>query len=241
MSVERSAWLLVEVGGSSIQTARRDPFGRFWFTPGLVLEPEHSVALACPGVVRDGRVLHATNLGWPDDADPGEELGIERLSLVANDAVAAALGESVLRGRHGPEHDLIYVSLGTGVGSAQVIDGVASELDLGHRFIGGDAYCDGCRSTGCLNSELSAHRLPAWLAPDDHERVARTLASSLRGIAPDGRTPVVLGGGIVRRHAAIASILDGLIPNPVQLSMAPAEAKSAAYAGLDHLTRVQRA
>src|SRR5947209_4063909 len=153
-------WLLTEVGGSSIQTAQRDASGRFWFTPGLVRETDRPIALACPGLIRSGSVLYATNLGWPDQADPREELGLQTISLVENDVVAASLGESLLRSTTRPERDLFYVSLGTGVGSAQVLGGIASDLNLGHRFVGGTIYCSGCRSVGCLNAYLCSSHLP---------------------------------------------------------------------------------
>jgi predicted NBD/HSP70 family sugar kinase len=131
-------WLFVEMGGSSIQTVQRDSSGWFRFTPGLIRETSRPIALACPGIIRDGYVLYATNLGWPDQADPKEELGLKNIQLVENDAVAAGLGESILRSKKGPEQDLFYVSLGTGVGSVQVTHGTARYLDLGHRYVGGE-------------------------------------------------------------------------------------------------------
>jgi hypothetical protein len=67
--------------------------------------------------------------------------------------------------------------------------------------------------------------------------VARTLASTLKDMSVDERMLLVLGGGIARRYPALASILDSLIPNPTELTVAPAEATSAAYAGLDYLSR----
>jgi len=57
-------------------------------------------------------------------------------------------------------------------------------------------------------------------------------------MATDEQALLVLGGGIGRRYPGIASILDGLIPNPTQTTIAPTEAKSAAYAGLDYLTHL---
>jgi len=235
--VETDPWLFVEVGGSSIQTAQRDLAGRFWFAPGLVRDPGRPIALACPGLIRDGRVRYATNLGWPDEADPGRELGVEGIALVMNDAEAAAVGESVLRTGDAPTLDLLYVTLGTGVGSARVRDGVASYLDLAHRHVGGTNYCAGCRSVGCLNSLLESRRLPPHLTDEDQAFVARTLAAALVDLAPDQDAPLVLGGGIARRYAAIAARLDHLVPNPTTLTRAPAEAKSTAYAGLDYLSR----
>ncbi len=236
-----SPWLLVELGGSSTQTVQRDASGHFWFTPGLVREPGRPVALACPGLIRNERVLYATNLGWPDDADPARELGVERIAIVENDAVAAGLGESVLRSRGQTLVDLLYVALGTGVGSAQIIGGRARDLDLGHRYVGGEVYCSGCRNVGCLNAYLCSQHLPATLSPDDQAFVARTLAGALRAMAVDERLLLVLGGGIVRRYPAIATLLAALLPNPTGLTVAPIEAKSAAYAGLDHLARLYEA
>ncbi len=230
-------WLFVELGGSSTQTVQHDASGRFWFSPGLVREPGRPVALACPGLIRDGRVLYATNLGWPDDADPARELGLESVAIVENDAVAAGLGESILRSGERPPLDLLYVTLGTGVGSAQVIDGVASDLDLGHRYVGGDAYCIGCRAVGCLNAYLCSQHLPATLGADDQAFVARMLAAALREMGVDERLPLVLGGGIARRYPAIIALLDALVPNPTEPTAAPAVATSAAYAGLEYLSR----
>src|SRR5262245_36711930 len=69
-------WLFFELGGTTSQTAHQDTDRRFWFTSGVVPPRGRPVALACPGLIRNGRVLYATNLGWPADADPKQELGI---------------------------------------------------------------------------------------------------------------------------------------------------------------------
>ena len=228
-------WLLVELGGSSTQTVQVDPHGRFVFTSGFVHDPGRLVALACPGLIRAGRVLYATNLGWPDDADPAHELGVESVAILENDARAAGLGESILRSGKEPALDLVYINLGTGVGDAHVIDGRASHLDLAHHQVGGDAYCTGCRSVGCLNAYLCSQHLPTPLSADDQLFVARLLSAVLRDMAIGEHLPVVLGGGITRRYPAIVSLLGSLIPNATEPTAAPDEAKSAAYAGLAYL------
>ena len=196
------------------------------------------MALACPGLIREVHVLYATNLGWPDDADPAHELRLQSVAILENDARAAGLGESVLRSGETPALDLIYVNLGTGVGDAQVINGVVSHLDLAHHHVGGDLYCAGCRAVGCLNAYLCSQNLPTMLTVEDCAFVAHTLASALKDMCVDERMPLVLGGGIARRYPIIAAILDDLIPNPTELTAAPAEAKSAAYVGLDYLSRL---
>jgi hypothetical protein len=182
-------------------------------------------------------VLYATNLGWPDDADPAHELGLERVAILENDARAAGLGESVLRAGETPALDLFYVNLGTGVGDAQVVNGVVSHFDLAHHHVGGTLYCTGCRGVGCLNAYLCSQNLPRVLTAADCALVARTLASALEDLSVDGRRLLVLGGGIARRYPALVTVLDDLIPNPTELTAAPAEAKSAAYAGLEYLAR----
>lgn len=234
-----NAWVFVELGGSSAQTAQCDDVGRWWFTLGVVLVPGRPVALACPGVIRNGRVLYATHLGWPDVADPTAELAVERVPVVMNDAVAAALGESVLRTGASPTLDLIYLGLGTGVGDAYVRNGVVQDLDLGHILIGGATYCEGCRAVGWLNGHLAARYLPTPLTQADQRYVASTLARALHARAVDAQTLVVLGGGIARRHPTIVPMLADHIPNPVATTAAPVEAKSAAYAGLAYVVQQQ--
>jgi predicted NBD/HSP70 family sugar kinase len=228
-------WLFIELGGASSQTAQCDQEGRWWFTPGVVQAPGRPIALACPGVIRKGRVLYATNLGWSDVADPAAELGVDRVPVLMNDAVAAALGEAVLRTQATVMPDLFYIGLGTGVGSAYVANGIAQDLDLGHMRVGGTTYCEGCRAVGCLNSHLAARYLPTPLIEADQRRVASTLARALHDRAVDTQPLVVLGGGIARRYPAIATILADYIPNFVANTAAPKEAKSAAYAGLAHV------
>jgi predicted NBD/HSP70 family sugar kinase len=232
------SWLLIELGGSSAQSIQQDGDGRFWFTSGVVPPGGRSTALACPGVIRDNRVLYATNLGWPEEADPKHELGIPTIKIVVNDAVAAALGESVLRSDAGVRPDLIYLSLGTGVGSAAVQDGIAYDFDIGHLPMGGAQYCEGCQSRGCLNSLLAAKHLPQLLTEQDYTFVARQLATALytKG-AIDDTQRIVLGGGIVRRHPGMKDQLARLIAHPISLTLAPPETKSAAYAGLAYLAQ----
>jgi hypothetical protein len=84
---------------------------------------------------------------------------------------------------------------------------------------------------------VASRGLPTMLTAENCAYVARTLASALKDMSVDERMPLVLGGGIARRYPIIVAILAGLIPNPTELTAAPAEAKSAAYVGLDYLSR----
>ena len=228
-------WRYIELGGSSAQTVVRDHAGRFWFTPGIIHDTTSRIALACPGLIQNGRVLYATNLGWPDAAEPAQQLGIADLRIVVNDAEAAALGESVLRSTALPPQDLLYIALGTGVGSAIVSNHQARYYDIGHCQIGGTKYCAGCRSIGCLNAELEARALPTELSPEDQQFVAQTLARALEMNPVDQQVRIILSGGIIRRYPTIIAKLARLVPYHIEGTAAPPEAKSAAYAGLDYL------
>lgn len=233
-------WLLIELGGSSAQTAERVG-NDFRFSTGIVRAADRPVALACPGLIREEHVLYATNLGWPDDADPRVELNLPSIAILVNDADATALGESVLRDGGQPTVDLGYIGLGSGVGSTAVRNGAAVEWNLGHCQIGGDAYCDGCRAHGCLNAYLAANKLPNPLSEADQQFVAQTLMRGLERTDASDDLMLVIGGGIGRRYSGIAKNLAALVPNRVEGSIAPLEAKSAAYAGLDYLARNWRA
>lgn len=233
MSIHKD-WVLIELGGSSSQTITFDVHHNFSFHPGVVHTEKH-VALACPGLIKKSMVYYATNLGWPDVADPKIELSLPHIDIVENDVVAASLGESVLRSKESSLMDLYYISLGTGVGSGHVLGGQAYDLDLGHMNIGGNNYCEGCRSIGCLNSELESKRLPKVLADKDLDYVAHTLSKAFVQKKIDTSTLLVLGGGIIRRYPQIASKLDRLIPNSVDVTVTPSESKSSAFAGLHYL------
>lgn len=233
MSIHKD-WVLIELGGSSSQTITFDVHHNFSFHPGVVHTEKH-VALACPGLIKKSMVYYATNLGWPDVADPKIELSLPHIYIVENDVVAASLGESVLRSKESSLMDLYYISLGTGVGSGHVLDGLAYDLDLGHMNIGGNNYCEGCRSIGCLNSELESRRLPKVLSDTHLDYVAQTLSKAIELKKIDMDTLLVLGGGIIRRYPNIASKLDHLIPNSVDVTITPSESKSSAFAGLHYL------
>ena len=188
-------WRYIELGGSSSQTAWRAPDGSFQFAPGVIWASGQLVALACPGLIRDGRVWYATNLGWPEVADPAGKLGIAPPRILVNDALAATLGEAALHGG-AVLPDLYYVALGTGVGSAQVTQGAAGDWNLGHTIIGGTAFCAGCRAVGCLNAYLAADRLPSRLSSADAHQIAQCLALALDRIASDSARPLVLAGAV---------------------------------------------
>ncbi len=231
-------WVLVELGGSSSQSAV-GRHGSYHFFPGVLRIAEARYALAVPGLIRFPEVLYATNLGWPEVARPSEELALPNLELIENDAVAAGLGEAVLRSSDVSDslRDLLYLSLGTGVGSCLVVRGHARDADMGHLPVGGKNRCEGCRSYGCLNSEVEARALSTPLTDEDVDKIVSTLVIGLGKLANSTDIPdlLVLGGGMVRSSPGIADRLAEVVSIRVETSCAPAEAKSAAFMGLRQL------
>jgi hypothetical protein len=122
----------VEIGGGGVETVLLDEDGTATRLDGLAAPDGLPLLIAVPGIIEDGRVVIASNLGWYD-VDPAAQLGLPApAALVGNDAETAALGESALRGGT----DLVFLGLGTGVGGAVLVeqdrlDTAATDLDAG--------------------------------------------------------------------------------------------------------------
>src|SRR3954471_8377872 len=84
-----------------------------------------AVALGGPAQVAAGRGVHEpVNLG-PGWIDFDYEAGFDRPTRLLNDAAMQALG-SYDGGR------MLFLGLGTGLGSAMIVDGVIEPMELGH-------------------------------------------------------------------------------------------------------------
>lgn len=233
----------IEVGGGSIQTVL--------FNGGdpVVIDGAHQprgarLAFAVPGIIADGVVLEASNLGWRD-TDPVTALGLDgHASLVFNDAEAAALGEAALRGPEGLAA-LVYLCVGTGVGGAVVRGGRVVRANLfGHNADGyGNAFGDKpcrCERRGCLETIAAGWALPTPLTDDDCFRVGDALASAIarQPLAIDGT--VVIGGGIAKRYPAIVDVVRERLPDRrIETTLAPDGVKSAAAWGLRHALEIE--
>ena len=123
------------------------------------------IGVATPGIVKNGTVIKAENLGWYDE--PLRDILTEitgRRVYVTNDANAAAYAEAKW-GSGAGEDSLVAVTLGTGVGGGIVLGGKIWEgfngfaAELGHIVVDlGGRWC-GCGQRGCLEAYCSATAL----------------------------------------------------------------------------------
>lgn len=116
------------------------------------------IGIGCPGFIANNRISHSANIHFLNNSDL-VQLFKERKGVTVkliNDANAAALGEA----RHLGYSDLLFVTLGTGVGgglvtSGKVLEGIhGAGMEIGHVYIASDEYnfpC-GCGSRNCLET-----------------------------------------------------------------------------------------
>src|SRR5437868_420581 len=139
-SSKRMKVLVIDVGGTNVKllaSGQRQPHK---FPSGPQLTPEQmvegvleatkdwdydAITMGYPGpVVKDKPVLEPANLG-PGWVDFDFEAAFGKPVKIINDAAMQALG-SYQSGR------MLFIGLGTGMGSALVIDGLVAPLELAH-------------------------------------------------------------------------------------------------------------
>jgi kanosamine 6-kinase len=218
----------IEVGGSGIETVTFASEGAPIVRPGAKVAADSTLLIAVPGLIAKGRVT-ASNLGWLN-VDPAQQLECPApAALVMNDAEAAALGESALRGGR----DLVFLGVGTGVGGAVVVDGRVTAGNLfGHAVGFSDRICP-CGRIGCLETVAAGWSLPDPLPVTAVEGVGAALAAAISAEPSAGPALVVIGGGLARRYPSLIRAVAAALPGrTVEPSAAPAEVKSAAAWGL---------
>jgi len=132
--------LVVDVGGSHVKCVATDHKSPVKFKSGAKLTPERmvrkilkitegwrfeAVSIGYPGVVRRGRIVREPhNLGsaW---VGFDFQAAFGRPVKIINDAAMQALG-----GYEGGK--MLFLGLGTGLGSAFIVDGVIAAMELGH-------------------------------------------------------------------------------------------------------------
>ncbi|MBE6635196.1 MAG: ROK family protein [Ruminococcaceae bacterium] len=154
------------------------------------------IGAATPGIVKNGTVVSASNLGW--DNVPFAML-LERMTgkrvYLANDANAAAYAEACW-GVGAGEKNLIAITLGTGVGGGIVMNGAIFDgfngfaAEIGHMIIDhGGRECS-CGKRGCLEAYCSAtalikeSRRMLALYPDSMMKALLDKHGEMSGIIP---------------------------------------------------------
>ncbi len=137
-----------------------DLLGQIWPQEGKV----ERIGIAVPGPVdpKNGRVYMAANVkGWMDiDLGRMVESAFKTSVILGNDANLAALGEWKYGAGIG-HHDLIYLTISTGIGGGFIVDdrllvgpqGIAGEV--GHITVLPDGPLCGCGKKGHLESMSS--------------------------------------------------------------------------------------
>ena len=159
------------------------------------------VGVTVPGVVRHGVVHSAANIdrGWlGTDADALFTARLGREVHVVNDADAAGLAEATYGAARGRRGLVLVTTLGTGIGSALVYDGVlVPNSELGHLEIGGHNAESRAASSVKERENLS---WAEWA-----ERLQLYYTTLERLFSPD---LFVVGGGISRKAEKFLPLLD---------------------------------
>jgi glucokinase len=165
-----------------------------------------SVGIGAPGPVDPtaGRLINPPNLpGWHQALLGGileRELGCP--VHLENDANLAGLGEFHHGAGAGSRH-MVYITWGTGVGGAVILDGVlrsgahGSAGEIGHMIIEVDGPACGCGQRGCVEALCSGSNVPRH-----YGRPAEELLRAAAAGEPDARAKVAR----IAAHMGIALI-----------------------------------
>ncbi|MBT2654769.1 ROK family glucokinase [Bacillus sp. ISL-18] len=160
---------------------------------GLSADDILGIGMGSPGTVdrAQGTVIGAYNLNWstlqPVKQQIEEGTGIA--FCIDNDANVAALGER-WKGAGEDGADVVFVTLGTGVGGGIIADGnlihgkVGAGGEIGHVIVEPNGYHCTCGNQGCLETVASATGV-VRLARDFSERYAGE--SELKWLIDDGQ------------------------------------------------------
>jgi polyphosphate glucokinase len=182
--------LVVDIGGSHVKILATGEKARREFTSGPTMTVEQMVSgvrKAAEGWNYDrvsigypGVVLHSRPVAEPHNLAPGWvgvdfEAAFGRPVKIMNDAAMQALG-SYKRGK------MLFLGLGTGLGSAMIVDGTVESMELGHLPYKKGTYEDYVGERG-----LKRRGKVKW-----RRYVNEVVALLVAALEP---TDVVLGGG----------------------------------------------
>lgn len=159
------------------------------------------VGVTVPGVVREGVVSTAANIdsSWIGvDAAALFSRATGRPVVAVNDADAAGVAESRYGAARGQRGLVVVTTLGTGIGSALLLDGVlVPNSELGHLEVDGHEAEKKAANSARERDDLS---MPEWA-----ERLQKYYATLEALFSPD---LFVVGGGISKSAAEFLPLLD---------------------------------
>lgn len=130
---------------------------------GIKITDIIGVGIGVPGpVLADGSAVRCINLGWGvTNVEKQFQIMSGLKTKVANDANAAALGEYI-RGGGKDFNSMFFVSIGTGIGGALILDGkiingsMGAAGEIGHLHVNDEETVPcSCGNVGCLEQYVS--------------------------------------------------------------------------------------
>lgn len=157
------------------------------------------IGMGSPGSVdvTEGTVIGAYNLNWQSTQFVRKQMeaGTNISFYLDNDANVAALGEA-WKGAGEGSHNVVFITLGTGVGGGIIIEGslihgLGAAGEIGHIIVDPNGYKCTCGNVGCLETVSSATGIVRlarklsekyaggsklkWLIDDGQEVTAKTV------------------------------------------------------------------
>ncbi|WNJ18957.1 polyphosphate--glucose phosphotransferase [Pontibacter sp. G13] len=169
----------------------------------LVKQMEWSGPIGCgfPAVIQHGVAQTASNIDKDWIGTNAEKLFSKETGCpvkVVNDADAAGLAEVKYGGGAGKDGMILLLTIGTGIGSALIVDGrLVPNTELGHLIFKGDIAEKYCSDAARKREDLSWHE---W-----GDRFDKYLNHVYRLFYPDF---IILGGGASKKMAKFEDRLD---------------------------------
>ena len=186
--------LVVDVGGTNVKILATGQAQPRKFPSGPTMTPDRMVtgikeiapeweydvvSIGCPGLVLRGRVVSDPYNLAPGWVGFDFEAAFGCPVKVINDAAMQALGSY-------KEGTLLFLGLGTGLGSAMVVEGIVIPMELAHVSF----------KTGTVEDYLGLRGLQRLGKKKWREYVAYAVACLMEALHPDD---LVLGGGNVKK------------------------------------------
>ncbi|GEN46060.1 xylose repressor [Alkalibacillus haloalkaliphilus] len=123
------------------------------------------IGIGVPGLVKNGRVLMAPNISWKNvDLKKLVEEKYNTPVVIQNEANAGAYGEKKF-GAGKPYNDIVYISIGIGIGAGFILNGKLHEGhngltgEVGHMTINMNGPLCNCGNKGCWELYASEQSL----------------------------------------------------------------------------------